>query len=88
MQTTKSQDTILKGIGFAVLACLIWSGNFIIARGVINNIPPVTLSFYRWLTAAIFILPLAWKYLKNDFKIAFNNPWIIFSFQLLSCIER
>ncbi|HUM98382.1 MAG TPA: DMT family transporter [Chitinophagaceae bacterium] len=77
MQTTKSQDTILKGIGFAVLACLIWSGNFIIARGVINNIPPVTLSFYRWLTAAIFILPLAWKYLKNDFKIAFNNPWII-----------
>jgi drug/metabolite transporter (DMT)-like permease len=49
----------LTGIGFAVLATLIWSGNFIIARSVIKNIPPVTLAFYRWLTATIILLPFA-----------------------------
>src|SRR5688572_32616588 len=60
---------VLIGIGLAVLATLIWSGNFIVARGVIKDIPPVTLAFYRWLTATIVILPFAWKYFSAEVKI-------------------
>lgn len=61
------EKKVLTGVGFAVLATLIWSGNFIIARGVIKSIPPVTLSFYRWLTATLIILPFAWKYFVREF---------------------
>ena len=63
---TKEKRSIYTGIALAVLATLIWSGNFIIARSVIKNIPPVTLAFYRWLSATIILFPFAWKYLKNQ----------------------
>lgn len=49
------------GIGLALLAVLIWSGNFIVARGLVRQIPPVSLAFYRWITAAAIIYPIAQK---------------------------
>jgi len=55
------QDRILTGIGLAVLATIVWSGNFIVARKVINDIPPVALAFFRWLCASIIIAPFAFK---------------------------
>ena len=45
------------GILLAIFTTLIWSGNFIIARGVAPEIPPVTLAFFRWLTATTLLLP-------------------------------
>jgi drug/metabolite transporter (DMT)-like permease len=69
MDNIHHQRQIFIGIGLAVLATLIWSGNFIIARGVIKTIPPVTLAFYRWLTATIIIAPFAWKYFTTEIKI-------------------
>ncbi|MFT3948977.1 MAG: DMT family transporter [Agriterribacter sp.] len=49
----------LTGAGLALLAVMIWSGNFIIARAVIHDISPFSLAFYRWLCAAVFMLPFA-----------------------------
>ena len=69
MDNTHHQRQIFIGIGLAVLATLIWSGNFVIARGVIKTIPPVTLAFYRWFLATIIILPFAWKYFTSELKI-------------------
>lgn len=69
MDNTHHQRQIVVGISLAVLATFIWSGNFIIARGVIKDIPPVTLAFYRWLTATIIILPFAWKYFLTELKV-------------------
>ena len=63
------QRQIFIGICLAVLATLIWSGNFIIARGVIKTIQPVTLAFYRWVTATIIIAPFAWKYFIGEIKV-------------------
>ena len=60
------KKNIYIGIGLAVLATLIWSGNFIVARGVIKEIPPVSLSFYRWLIASVIIFPFAWKQVKKE----------------------
>ena len=68
-----SQKNIFTGISLAILATLIWSGNFIIARGVIKDIPPVTLSFFRWLTASLILLPFAWKNFLPDLKIVKKN---------------
>ena len=75
MHSSHPQREIFIGMGLAVLATIIWSGNFIIARGVIADIPPVTLAFYRWLTATIILFPFAWKYLRNDFRLILLRPW-------------
>lgn len=56
------------------MATLIWSGNFIIARGVIKDIPPVTLAFYRWLSATVIILPFAWKYFIAELGFVKQKP--------------
>jgi drug/metabolite transporter (DMT)-like permease len=61
-----SQKHIYTGISLAVLAAFIWAGNFIIARGVIKDIPPISLAFYRWLLASIIILPFAIKQFKAE----------------------
>ena len=64
-----TRQNTLTGISLAVLATLIWSGNFIIARGVIRDIPPIGLAFYRWLLATVIILPFAWKYIRSEFRL-------------------
>lgn len=71
MQQTRKNT--LTGAALAIFATLIWSGNFIIARGVIKDIPPVSLAFYRWLTATIILLPFAWKNFSEELKIIKKN---------------
>lgn len=66
---SSSKKNIYIGVGLAVLAVIIWSGNFIAARGVIRQIPPISLNFYRWLTASIIICPLAFKQFKAEWPI-------------------
>lgn len=59
----------------AVLATLIWSGNFIVARGVIKQVPPVTLAFLRWTCASLILLPIAWKAFQKDREVIWKNRW-------------
>lgn len=66
MNQDHTKRNILIGIGLAVLAALIWSGNFIIARGVYKEIPPVSLAFYRWLCASVIIFPFAFKQFRTE----------------------
>lgn len=61
------------GIGLAILATIIWSGNFIVARGVIKQIPPVGLAFYRWATASLIMLPLAWNRFRQEKAILLQH---------------
>ena len=69
-----SRKNIYVGIGLAVLAVIIWSGNFIIARGVIKQIQPVSLAFYRWLIASLFIMPIAIRAFKAEWAIT-RKSW-------------
>jgi drug/metabolite transporter (DMT)-like permease len=73
MYSSAAKKSVYTGIGLAVVATLIWSGNFIIARGVIKDIPPVTLAFFRWLSATVIILPFAWKYFIAELNIVKSN---------------
>jgi drug/metabolite transporter (DMT)-like permease len=73
MTTAFSKKDIYIGISLAVLATIIWSGNFIVARGVSQRIGPVSLAFYRWLTATIIMLPLAWKKYQEEKAIVKIN---------------
>ena len=61
------------GYFYATMATLIWSGNFTVARGLIDTIPPVSLAYYRWLVAVIVLTPFAIKPLLRDWSIIKSN---------------
>lgn len=56
----------MTGYLFALGATVIWSGNFIAARALYETVSPGTLSFLRWSTAALTLLPLAAPALKRE----------------------
>lgn len=58
-----------KGILFALLATLLWSGNMVIASGIKEHIPPVGLAFWRWTLACLVLTPFAIKSTIENFKI-------------------
>jgi drug/metabolite transporter (DMT)-like permease len=42
-----------------LLVVLFWSGNFIVARGIQEFIPPLSLSFWRWALALLILIPFS-----------------------------
>ena len=65
--------SILMGYLFAFGATALWSGNFIVARGLSDSIPPVTLAFYRWFVAITVFTPFALKNLIHEWPIIKKN---------------
>ena len=63
-----NSNTLIYGYLSAIAATLFWSGNFTIARGVIENIPPISLAYWRWMTAIIILAPFAIKPLISDWE--------------------
>ena len=77
MHSAAAKRDIYIGISLAVLATLIWSGNFIVARGVNKQIPPISLNFYRWFCASVIILPFASKKFKIEWPVV-KQSWHYF----------
>jgi drug/metabolite transporter (DMT)-like permease len=61
------------------IAPLCWAGNIVIARGVIDIIPPVTLAFWRWTIASLLLWPIAYRYARQDW-VLFSRHWKIMLF--------
>ncbi len=57
------------GFAFALGATMIWSGNFIVARGLNELVNPATLALMRWITACLFMLPVAGRTAWEQRKI-------------------
>ena len=66
------------------MAPLFWSGNFILGRFVRNTLPPVGLTFWRWVVASIIITAISWPYLKKDLPVIMKNRRIILFLAFLS----
>ena len=71
--------TNLLALLYALIACLIWSGSFIIARGVHEFIPPITLAFWRWVVAMVIIIPIGYRYVIADWPVV-KIHWKYFVF--------
>ncbi len=57
-----------------ILTTIFWSGNFIVGKAAsFYNIPPFTLNFYRWLFAALILLPFTFKEIIKRKKYIFDN---------------
>lgn len=76
MQDDNNKHIVI-GYLCAIAATLFWSGNFTVARGMTENIPPVSLAFWRWTTAVILLTPIAIKFLIKDWQaIKDNLPYL------------
>ena len=56
------------------LAPLFWSCNWIIGRAVHADIPPMGMTFFRWLFAVLILAPFALPRLKRDWPIV-RRDW-------------
>lgn len=77
---SKFSNHIVQGFLLAIIATLLWSGNFIIARKVSHTISPISLAFYRWACASLVLFPFAYK------KVITELPHIKANWKILSLI--
>ncbi len=56
-----------------VLSSLIWSGNFVVGRGLRGAVPPISLAFWRWAVALAILLPLSWPILRRQWPLLHSN---------------
>jgi len=64
-------------------AILCWAGNFVVARLANLDVPPVSLSFWRHILAALMVLPLVLPVLRSDWPAVKANPGIFSVLSLL-----
>ena len=61
------------GTILAIIACVIWSGNFIASRYAYQLAGPISLAFFRWSIATITMLPFALKNFKKEKQLFKDN---------------
>ncbi len=40
-----------------IIATCLWGGNFVVGKVMVDEVPPITLALFRWITALIVVLP-------------------------------
>ena len=59
--------------GLIAATVLTWAIGVVIARAVHQEIPPIGLSFCRWITATLILLPFVWGSLRKDTQLVIKN---------------
>jgi drug/metabolite transporter (DMT)-like permease len=79
------KNRMLKLLPYLLLAIapLCWASNAVLARGVIDIIPPVSLAFWRWTTASLLLLPFAHRHAKRDWPLFTRNWKMLFFLSLV-----
>ena len=68
-----------------LLATLFWAGNFIIGKiAFLENVPPFSLTFFRWLLVWSILIPFTYKELFKYKKVIFKNTPLLFFLGLTS----
>lgn len=57
------------------LASLFWSGNMVVGRAIRGDVPPLALSFWRWIIALICVLPLARPHFRQGWPVL-KRHWL------------
>src|SRR5712691_8446892 len=54
------------------LTAVFWAGNIVLARYVAGHVPPMTLSFVRWIGALLLLLPFSIGEFSSGFTLKFD----------------
>ncbi|MBK0166806.1 DMT family transporter [Klebsiella sp. S69] len=79
---TFSTRQLIMTILFFVIPPLFWAGNYIVGRAIRNDVPPVTLTFVRWLIALAIVLPFATPHIIRDYRQYIQHPLRIIAVSL------
>ena len=75
----------IKAYMMLVCASLFWAGNFMIGKfAFLNDIPPLSLVFYRWSLVWIILLPFTYKEIINHKDTILSNLPLLFFLGLTS----
>jgi drug/metabolite transporter (DMT)-like permease len=66
-----------------ILTALFWAGNVIVGRAVVGTVPPLTLACLRWMLATLLLLPVAWPYLRTEWRAIMKNLRLLIFLGLL-----
>jgi len=58
------------------LTNLFWAGNAVVARFVVDDIPPLTLAFGRWMIAFLVLFPFAIPHLRGQWRYL-RRQWLV-----------
>jgi drug/metabolite transporter (DMT)-like permease len=65
--------TLVAPLACAVLAPLLWAGNFVIGRAV-TTMDPVVLNMLRWIVAAVVLLPVLLRHWRSAWATVRTRP--------------
>jgi len=75
----------IKAYLMLVLATLFWAGNFVIGKfAFLEDIPPYSLTFFRWLTVWLILLPFTYKEIIKNKNDIFNSLPLLFFLSLMT----
>ncbi len=61
------------------LANLFWAGNWIVSRAFRGELPPVALSFWRWMVALLCLLTISLPHVRRDWpQLRADWRWLLF----------
>lgn len=61
------------------LTALFWAGNSVLGRALADDVPPITLSFWRWCIAFVILLPWVARSLGAHWRVVLNH-WKVMIF--------
>lgn len=56
---------------------LMWSGNAVVGRLMVGQVPPLTLNALRWVLVLVLLLPLAWRVLAAPDALRMRWPHLL-----------
>jgi drug/metabolite transporter (DMT)-like permease len=79
------KNRMIKLLPYLLLAIapLCWASNAVLARGVVDIIPPVSLAFWRWTIASLLLLPFAHQHAKRDWQLFIRHWKMLFFLSLV-----
>ena len=54
-----------------------WACNWVLGRGMSSSIPPMAMTFYRWLFAILILAPFAAPHLKREWPIVWRHRRVL-----------
>jgi len=68
------------------VAVLFWAGNWVFARALRNDVPPVALAFWRWSVALVILTPFAYRHVHRQWRIIAGSWRILALLALLATV--
>jgi drug/metabolite transporter (DMT)-like permease len=68
------------------IAVLLWAGNWVFARALRFDAPPVALAFWRWIVALVILSPFAYSHVRRQWPVVVDSWRVLCVLALLATV--